>query len=51
MESVANALVSTADVIAFVVVVAEVDSCKSATVLTNVTECVVVSADIVDVVV
>lgn len=52
MESVADALVSTADVIAFVVVVAEVmNSCKSATVLTNVTECVGVSADIVDVVV
>lgn len=52
MESVADALVSTADVIAFVEVVAEVmDSCKSATVLTNVTECVGVSADIVDVVV
>lgn len=50
MESVADALVSTPDVIAFVVV-AEVDSCKSATVLTNVTECVGVSADIVDVVV
>lgn len=52
MESVADALVSTPDVIAFVVVVAEVmDSCKSPTLLTNVTKCVVVSADIVDVVV
>lgn len=52
MESVEEALVSTPDVTAFVEVVAEaMDSCKSATVLTNVTECVGVSADKVDVVV